>query len=588
MKSLRVALAQINSTVGDLSGNTRKIIACLNKAERQGADLVTFPELAICGYPPEDLLFKSNFIKDNLKSLEEIVASSGGITAVIGFVDIEKEKIYNAAAVINDRKIAGVYHKIALSSDGVFDEKRYFKKGEGFSVFELGGMRFGVNICEDIWEETTGLPLKGNDVDLIVNISASPYHIGKRELREKLLKKRAKEFKAFVLYNNLVGGQDELVFDGGGMVFNKQGEIIAQAKEFEEDLVLVDLRMTGSSPVKKKTRNFIRKELPNEVKLVKLSSPGSSDRGRKQFDCPELTAEGKKPLLSRKRIVKLSRTEEIYRALVLGTKDYVKKNGFHRVVIGLSGGIDSSLTTLIAREALGRENVIALSMPSCYSSLETQRDARTTARNLGIRLIVVPIDEIFVSYLKAVHQEFKGRKEDVTEENIQARIRGNILMAFSNKFGWLVLATGNKSESSVGYYTLYGDMVGGLGVLKDISKALVYKLARYGNRKAERALIPHSVFKRAPSAELREDQKDEDSLPPYAVLDPILKAYIDENKNFSEIKGMGFEEETIKKVIFMVDNNEYKRRQGPPGIKITPYTFGRDRRLPITNKYRNF
>ncbi|MBT9148261.1 MAG: Glutamine-dependent NAD(+) synthetase [Syntrophomonadaceae bacterium] len=574
MRSLRVALAQINSTVGDLSGNARKIITCLDKAERQGADLVTFPELAICGYPPEGLLFKPHFIKDNLKSLKEIVNSCGDITAVIGFVDSDKEEIYNAAAIINNRKIAGVYHKMVLPNYGVFDEKRYFKAGERFLIFELGEVRFGVDICEDIWKkEPTELQAKAGSADIIVNISASPYHAGKRSLREEILRRRAKEFKAFVLYNNLIGGQDELVFDGGGMVLNKQGEIIARAKEFKEDLVLIDLKMTGSpTSVKKKTINLIRGELPNEIKPIKLSSLGKKSK----FPLP------------RKRIVKLGRTEEIYQALVLGTKDYVKKNGFHKVVIGLSGGIDSSLTALIATDALGKDNVIALSMPSCYSSLATQRDARTTARNLGIRLIIVPIDEMFVSYLKAVRQEFKGREEDVTEENIQARIRGNILMAFSNKFGWLVLTTGNKSEVSVGYCTLYGDMAGGFDVLKDVPKTLIYKLARYGNRKAERALIPHSVLKKAPSAELRPNQKDGDSLPPYAVLDSILKAYIEENKNFSEIKGMGFEDKTIKKIIRMVDSNEYKRRQGPPGIKITSHAFGRDRRLPITNKYRNF
>lgn len=564
MESLRVALAQINPTVGDLSANAKKIITYLDKAKKWGADLVTFPELAICGYPPEDLLFKPHFIKDNLKALKEIVVSLGDITAVIGFVDSDKEGIYNAAAVINNNKIAGVYRKIVLPNYDVFDERRYFKVGERFLVFEFGRVKFGVNICEDIWEEK-GLmesQVREGNAGLIINISASPYYAGKRGLREEILRRRAKEFKVFVLYNNLVGGQDELVFDGGGMVFNEEGEIIAQAKEFEEDLILVDLRIRDKvSPAERKV-----------TEIIKLSS---NKRKRR-------------PPLPKRRIAKLGRIEEIYQALVLGTKDYVKKNGFDKVVIGLSGGIDSSLTALIATDALGKDNVIALSMPSCYSSPETQEDTEALAENLGIRLIVVPIDEIFMSYLRVFRKEFRGKREDVTEENIQARIRGNILMAFSNKFGWLVLATGNKSEVGVGYCTLYGDMAGGFSVLKDVPKTLVYKLACYRNRKAERTIIPASIFKRAPSAELRPDQRDEDSLPPYEVLDSILAAYVEENKSFSEIKAKGFESKIIKKVIRMVDSNEYKRRQGPLGIKITPRAFGKDRRLPITNRYKDF
>ncbi|MFQ6042570.1 MAG: NAD+ synthase [Candidatus Poribacteria bacterium] len=578
MRTLRIAMAQVNTSVGDLEGNTRKILAFINRSRGIGAELVTFPELSITGYPPEDLLLKPTFIDANLACLQEIVDASQDITVVVGFVDAVDD-IYNAAAVIHNRKLESVYHKSFLPNYGVFDENRYFQAGMEPLVFTINDVTVGVNICEDIWypQGPMNIEALAGGAEVIVNISASPYHAGKGELRKRMLATRAADNVVIVAFNNLVGGQDELVFDGNGMIFSQNGELIALGKQFEEDLIVADLDIDAV---------FRRRLHDPRHRKEKLESM-KSDVSVKKIELPSPPLEGinrnKNPLPLRE-ISSMSHLEEIYNALVLGTRDYVRKNGFEKVLIGLSGGIDSSLTATIAVDALSKENVIGVTMPSQYSSQETKSDAGRLAGNLDIRLITIPIIDVFESYLHSFSEVFEGLERDITEENIQARIRGNILMALSNKFGWLVLTTGNKSEMSVGYCTLYGDMAGGFAVIKDVPKTLVYDLSEYRNSIAEDELIPQSVIERAPSAELRPDQKDVDSLPPYEILDPILQAYVEEDRSLSEIVQMGFDEAVVKRVILLVDRNEYKRRQGPPGIKITPRAFGKDRRLPITNK----
>lgn len=577
MHFLRVGLAQINCTVGDLEGNTKKIIQYLDKAKKMGVELICFPELSITGYPPEDLLLKPQFIEDNLKALKRIIPKTEGLTAVVGFVDRNGE-VYNAAAVIHNKKLVEVYHKINLPNYGVFDEYRYFQPGERISVYQLGDFVFGVNICEDIWypEGSAKAQALIGEALLVVNINASPYHMGKWKEREKMLSTRAVDNRVFILYNNLVGGQDELVFDGMGMIFNPQGETILRGKQFEEELIIAALdldevfRARLHDPKWRNEKEKFKSETIDKVIITKK------------------IPKRKKPKLKRINPEPLSPIAEVYEALVLGTKDYLGKNGFSKAVLGLSGGIDSALVAVIAKDALGKENVIAVFMPSQYTSKRSYEDARKLAQNLGIRFIDLPISKILETYLLTLSIEFKGKKPDVTEENLQARIRGNLLMALSNKFGWLVLTTGNKSELAVGYSTLYGDMVGGFVVLKDIPKTLVYKLARYRNSKEKKELIPEDILKREPTAELKPHQKDTDTLPPYPILDPILKYYVEEDKGFKEIKDLGFDENTITQVIKMVDRSEYKRRQAPPGIKITPRAFGKDRRLPITNKYKGF
>jgi len=577
MHSLRVGLAQINCTVGDLEGNTKKIIQHLEKAKKMGVELICFPELSITGYPPEDLLLKPQFLEDNLKALKKIIPETEGLTAVVGFVDRNGE-VYNAAAVIHNKKLVEVYHKINLPNYGVFDEYRYFQPGEKVSVYQLGDFVFGVNVCEDIWypEGPAKAQALIGEALLVVNINASPYHMGKWKEREKMLSTRAVDNRVFILYNNLVGGQDELVFDGMGMIFNPQGETVLRGKQFEEELIIADLDL-------------------DEVFRARLHDPKWRNEKEKfkseaidKLIITKKIPKRRKPKIKRINPEPLSPIAEVYQALVLGTRDYLGKNGFSKAVLGLSGGIDSALVTVIAKDALGKENVISIFMPSQYTSKRSYEDARKLAQNLGIRFIDLPISKILETYLLTLSIEFKGKKPDVTEENLQARIRGNLLMALSNKFGWLVLTTGNKSELAVGYSTLYGDMVGGFVVLKDIPKTLVYKLARYRNSKEKKELIPEDILKREPTAELKPHQKDTDTLPPYPVLDPILKYYVEEDKGFKEIKELGFDENTITQVIKMVDRSEYKRRQAPPGIKITPRAFGKDRRLPITNKYKGF
>jgi NAD+ synthase (glutamine-hydrolysing) len=576
MKTLRVALAQINPTVGDLKGNVSKIIDYIKKSMKAGVQIVAFPELAITGYPPEDLLLKNKFIEDNLVALKKIQKNVGDITVIVGYVD-KKDDMYNAAALLYNKQLIDTYHKIFLPNYGVFDEYRYFKPGTRFPVYRIGDTCIGVNICEDIWyPKGPALYQTQGGAEVIVNINASPYSIGKNRLREKMLSARASGNAAIVAYLNTVGGQDELVFDGHSIIVNQDGMVIARGKQFEEDLLVVDLDLDGvtrkrlRSPRKKQEVIKYEKDLVEKISIPVKKTARSRVR------------------LSSQNTKCMDSLQEIYMALVLGTSDYVKKNGFKGVVIGLSGGADSSLVASLAVDALGKKNVVGLLMPSPYTSIESTEDVYGLAKSLGIKLIEVPINTVFQSYLDSFKAPFKGLPADVTEENLQARIRGNMLMAFSNKFGWLVLTTGNKSEISVGYATLYGDMAGGFAVLKDVPKTMVYKLIKWKNKKKGRSVIPDRVIRKAPTAELRPGQKDTDTLPPYHVLDPILKAYIEEDKSFKEILSLGVDAECIRNVINMVDTSEYKRRQAPPGVKITQRAFGRDRRFPIINRYRGY
>jgi NAD+ synthase (glutamine-hydrolysing) len=564
--------------VGDIERNTKKILGYIAKGKKMGADLLAFPEMAVTGYPPEDLLLMPKFIEANLKAVKTIAKATSSITAVVGFVNKDGD-IFNSAALLHDGKLIDVYSKIYLPNYGVFDEDRYFQAGKENFIFTLKSTPIGLSICEDLWYP--GDPIRTQTLyggaELIVNISSSPYHAGKCAFREKMISTRASDNSAILAYCNLVGGQDELVFDGGSLIIDQRGELIVRGKQFEEDLVLADLDMEAVFRLRLHDPRIRRERVSEEEKgLRKIELPNRTRLNRKR---PSIPKRESKPL---------DRLSEIYTALVLGTGDYIRKNGFQTVLIGLSGGIDSALTAAIAVDALGKKGVVGVTMPSQYSSRGSIEDSELLAKNLGIRLIKIPITEIFQAYLKTLSPSFKGLKPNVTEENIQARIRGNILMALSNKFGWLVLTTGNKSEMSVGYCTLYGDMAGGYAVLKDVPKTLVYELAKFKNKKEGKIIISKNVLVKAPSAELRPNQKDVDSLPPYPVLDPILQAYVEEDKGVEDIAKMGFKERMIKEVIQMVDRNEYKRRQSPPGVKITHRALGKDRRLPVTNKYRNF
>jgi NAD+ synthase (glutamine-hydrolysing) len=573
---MRVGIAQINPTVGDLSRNTAKIIEFIGRAKSLGVDLITFPELAVTGYPPEDLLLKPQFISRNRESLDKIIKQSSGLAVVVGFVDSDGD-IYNAAAVIYDGKLAGVYHKIYLPNYGVFDENRYFQAGSSYRVFDIYGVGIGITICEDIWYEAgPALVQAYAGAKVLVNISASPYSAGKGLLRERMLATRASDSLAIVVHNNLVGGQDELVFDGNSLVVNQKGEVIARGKQFEEDFVVADVdvesvfRSQLHDPRRRKETQWIKERLREATRI----------------EIPSEYSDAVKPALSPRHVERLDDLGEIYQALVLGVRDYVGKNSFEKVVIGLSGGVDSSLVAVIAADAVGADNVVGVSMPSRYSSPGSKSDALALATNLGVRFMTVPIEEAFSAYLGTLAEPFKGTQSDITEENIQARIRGNILFALSNKFGWLVLACSNKSETATGYTTLYGDMAGGFIPLKDVPKTLVLELAKYRNHRAGKELIPAAVLTKPPSAELRPNQKDVDTLPPYEVLDPILKAYVEDDATIDQIIGMGFDRDVVTKVARLVDMSEYKRRQSAPGIKITPRDFGRDRRLPITNRFR--
>lgn len=577
MRTLRLGLAQINPIVGDFSGNVAKILQFVREADKAGVDLICFPELVLTGYPPEDLLLKPDFIRDNLKALEEVKNKTKDkeMVLVIGFVDVE-EDLYNAATVVYHGEVKGVYRKIYLPNHKVFDEERYFKAGNRCPVFSIGDIKVGVTICEDIWYPTgtAAMEVHGG-AELIINISSSPFYAGKRELREKMLSIRAADNVAALAFVNLVGGQDELVFDGNSAVFNGEGRIIARARGFEEELLVVDLFLEEVFRARLHDPRLRKQSLFYHENIAELMQIKVTDRiGVKKR--PPITMQCAEPV---------SELEEVYSALVLGTRDYVRKNGFEKVVVGLSGGIDSSLVATVAVDALGAENVVGVFMPSRYTSDASKRDAKALAENLDIKLIIIPIDETFESYLRMLGPVFRGTEPGTAEENIQARIRGNILMALSNKFGWLVLTTGNKSEMACGYATLYGDMAGGFAVIKDVPKTMVYELARLKNKKAGKNIIPEEVLHKPPSAELRPNQKDTDTLPPYEILDPILKEYVEEDKSASLLSAT-FDKEILQKVIAMVDRNEYKRRQAPPGVRITHRAFGKDRRLPITNHYR--
>lgn len=554
---IRVALAQMNATVGALEQNKAKILAFIAQAKTQDADLVIFPELALCGYPPEDLLLKEHFVRENMKILRQISRQVRSIVVVVGCVDQDRQgNIYNSAAVMASGKIWGMYHKQRFPNYGVFDEQRYFKAGQEFSVFEIGPVIAGFSICEDVWSREGPWPKQvGNGANLLVNLSSSPYDVGKLQQRKKILSSQAKKFQVPVVYVNLVGGQDELVFDGDSMIFDGGGRMIAQGKSFEEDLVVADIAVCAPT----RRRNCQKIE-------------GCLVRDKRMLPVPNIYQE--------------DQIARVYGALRLGTNDYVIKNGFQKVLIGLSGGIDSALVAAIAADALGPENVVCVSMPSQFSSNETRADAKKLAANLGVEFLEIPIQKIADVYREELEGIFKGTKTGTAEENIQARIRGNILMALSNKFGWLVLTTGNKSEVAVGYCTLYGDMSGGFAVIKDVPKTMVYELARYRNRKGQFSVIPDSIIARAPSAELRPDQKDQDSLPPYEILDQVLEDYVERHRSAAQI-ARKIEETVVVDVIRLIDHSEYKRRQAPPGIKITPRAFGKDWRLPITNAFKN-
>lgn len=570
---LRVALAQINMKVGDLEGNTSKIIANIAAARERGAEVVVFPELAVTGYPPEDLLLKRSFVEDNAAALRSIAAETKGITAIVGFVDNNSD-IYNAAAILHDGEIAGVQHKFFLPNYGVFDEDRYFQAGTSMQVYKHGHIVFGVEVCEDVWyaEGPHALQSLVGGAHVIFDINSSPFHAGKWKFRERMLGTRAVDNSCAIVYLNAVGGQDELVFDGQSLIVSPSGDVQFRCKAFEEQLAIVDLDL---APVE-----HVRLVDPRRRK-AKLSSSNKMPVPEVQLRPVEKIAQGGEVSTTSKPPGSI---EEVYKALVLGTRDYVNKNGFKEVVLGMSGGIDSALTACVAADALGSDRVRVLVMPSEFSSNETQSDAELISANLGIGCDRISISEVFEAYKHTLSGVFKGAEPGVAEENLQARIRGNLLMALSNKFGLLVLTTGNKSELACGYSTLYGDMAGGFAVIKDCPKTLVYKLSEYRNSISP--VIPETIITRPPSAELRPDQKDSDTLPPYEVLDPILEAYVEEDRGIKEIAAMGFDEATVARVVRMVDRNEYKRRQHAPGVKITPKAFGRDRRLPITNGYR--
>jgi NAD+ synthase (glutamine-hydrolysing) len=572
---LRLALGQINTTVGDFDGNAARMCLQIEQARDLGADLIAFPELAVAGYPPEDLLLKPKFIRDNLAAAKQLAQESRDITIVAGFVDATTD-LHNAAAVLHDGEIAGVYHKHFLPNYGVFDENRYFDAGTRSPVFVLNGVTFGVNVCEDIWYP--GGPIADQSLagaELIVNINGSPYHDGKREARRRMLATRAADNAVILAYVNMVGGQDELVFDGSSLVFDQEGELLAEAPAFQEDLLVLDLDIDS----------VFRWRL-HDPRRRKVRPAAASVEGVDRIALRDRPARPRPPLPARGPLEPLSRAGEVYQALVLGTGDYVRKNGFRKVLVGLSGGIDSSLVACVAADALGPDCVVGVAMPSRFSSEHSLADARCLAENLGIEFRLVPIEPAHTAYLQMLEEHFRGTQSGVAEENLQARIRGNILMALSNKFGWLVLTTGNKSEMATGYATLYGDMAGGYAVIKDVPKMVVYELSRHRNACGGKPVIPESVLTKPPSAELRPDQKDEDSLPPYAVLDPILQAYVEDDLSHEEIVEGGFEPAIVRRVIGMVDHSEYKRRQAPPGVKITPRAFGRDRRLPLTNRFR--
>jgi len=561
VSKIRIALAQINPTVGDIEGNFEKIISSIEKAKKVNSDFVIFPELVLVGYPPYDLLLNPDFINTSSQFVKKVVNISENIVVLLGAPFLKNNGLFNACFIIQNRKIKCVYKKMFLSSFSVFDEKRYFSAGKKMPLIFNSQLRFAVTICEDIWEGAS--PVFHNfsqKVDIVFNLSASPFFARKIERRKKMLKNLALKTGAYVVCCNLVGGQDELIFDGRSSVFSPQAEELICAFSFKEDFIVVDLGVRG--------KNILKDE--DNIERIKID---------------DFALEKKRSIFVKKRKdSKENRLEEIYKALVLGTYDYVVKNGFKKAVIGLSGGIDSSLVCVIACDALGRDNVIGVSMPSQFSSQESVEDAQKLAENLGIKFFITPIEEIFKVY-KEMFQKYFGETAEVTLQNIQARIRGNILMAFSNNFGWIVLTTGNKSETAVGYCTLYGDTAGGFAVIKDIPKTLIYKLARFRNQQAGFDLIPKRVLKKPPTAELRPNQTDEEDLCPYKILDKIIDLYVEKNWDLKKIIKEGISQDLVFKIVSRIDKNEYKRRQSPPGIKITPRAFGKDRRMPITNRF---
>jgi NAD+ synthase (glutamine-hydrolysing) len=570
---LTLALAQIDARVGDLEGNAHTIGEQIERAREAGAELVLFPELALTGYPPEDLLLKEHFLQATQEALRELAAGVEGIVALVGFPE-RADDVYNALAVLEGGTVRGIYRKTLLPNYGVFDEQRYFQAGEDGMIVDVGNARVGLTICEDIW--TPGAPASEEALagaTLIVNASASPYFAGKGRQREQMLVQRARDNLAAMAFCNLVGGQDELVFDGHSVVLDHEGTVLARSPQFAEALTLctVDLQAAATARLRDtRLRPPVRKALPAVRQLGRIERRPAPERRRLGGDVAQL----------------LEPEAEVYAALVMGLTDYVAKNGFRHVVLGLSGGIDSTLVALIAVDALGADRVTCAVMPSRYSSEGTQSDARDLAAALGVQCLDVPIGAVMDVYEELLAPIFAGREPDITEENLQARIRGNLLMAMSNKFGWLVVTTGNKSENSVGYSTLYGDSAGGFAVIKDVPKTLVYRLVDFRNARDGAHPVPRSIIDRPPSAELRPDQRDADSLPDYDTLDAILEAYIEEDAGRDQLALAGLPEDAVERVFGLVDRAEYKRRQAPPGIKITPRAFGRDRRMPITNGYR--
>jgi NAD+ synthase (glutamine-hydrolysing) len=576
---LRVALAQVNPTVGDIRGNARLIADNISRARDEGAGLVVFPELTLSGYPPEDLLLKTSFLDAAAGALEELAAQAHGIAAVVGFPE-RAEDVYNAAAVLADGEVAAVYRKMYLPNYGVFDEQRYFQSGSEAAIVELNGVPVGITICEDIWEPGPPAMTEAlGGAQVIVNLSASPYRAGYGHGRERMLVQRAIDYLAAIVFVNTVGGQDELVFDGHSLAIDQDGRVLARAPQFEESLQLctIDPREVAAARLRD-TRHRVN------VRRLRRTTPVAEPPVR---TLASLRVPSQAEPVGGDTAALLEPEAEIYAALRTGLRDYVDKNEFEQVVLALSGGIDSALTALVAVDALGPERVTCVSMPSPYSSAGTRADAGNIARNLGVEFIEIPIEEAMKAYDEMLADVFAGSEPDITEENVQARIRGNVVMALSNKFGWLVLTTGNKSEMSVGYATLYGDMAGGFAVLKDVYKGWVYRLVRWRNEQGDGELVPVSVLERPPSAELRYEQRDQDSLPPYDVLDAILEGYVEEDLGAVELVNRGLPEDEVVRVIGMVDRAEYKRRQAPPGIKISTKAFGRDRRLPITNRHQS-
>ena len=585
-QNFRLAISQSNPTVGDIDGNAARIIADIERARAAAADLIAFPELAITGYPPEDLLFKTSFLQANVAAMERVIAAARGIAVIVGYVAVDQD-IANAAAIGCNGQLVDIYRKMYLPNYGVFDEARYFRPGRRCPVYRINGVGVGVNICEDIWYPVGPAAVQRDaGADLIVNINASPFHAGKASYREKMIATRAADNGLFVAYLNMVGGQDELVFDGASIICDQEGELLARAPAFTEDLLIADLDLAAvfrsrlRDPRPRQEKPAIRQEIGEAAVIALAESP---PRERPPLPPPSLASP-------------LEPAAEVYLALTVGTRDYVRKSGFGKAVIGLSGGIDSALTAAIAVDALGPENVLGVTMPSRYSSAGSVSDSKELAANLGIDCWTIPIEPAHDAFAAMLAPYFNDAPANTAEENVQARIRGNILMTLANKFGWLTLTTGNKSELAMGYATLYGDMAGGFAVLKDVPKTLVYDLACWRNRHGPPSLsvanpssnppIPQAVIDKPPSAELRPEQRDADTLPPYDQLDPIVKAYVEQDYSFAEMVAMGHNPSAVRQVIAFVDRNEYKRRQAPPGVKITPRAFGKDRRLPIVNRYR--